>query len=291
MVSVRRAVDRAIFRSRLRGVAAGRRQGELVHVGPAPAEFAPIISAECRPYRVGALPLRRIVLALERSGALDQIFDGLTGRDREHQLRSVRLAGALRLETAVPWLETLLANPYLRLRSGAARALGRVAGVRAADALVRGLGWRRGSTARLVIELARASPDLYLETKLADPGQRRIRAYLALALGLRRRRSGLSALLELLEAGNRNERAVSARAVGWIGAAESRAHLVYALGDPDWQVRNAAMKAVGPLVEVTESELIFGLSDRNARVRRTTGEVLRLRWRLASQSPGGFVWR
>lgn len=291
LLPVKRAIDRAAFRTRVRGVAAGHNQDQAIHLGSAPDESTSIIAAECRFLRVGAPSLQRLVVALERSGELDQVLDGLGSRDRVLQLRSIRLAGALRLEAAVPWLETSLANRYPRQRAAAARALGRIAGVRAADALVRGLLWRRGSTARLGIELARASPDLYLEARVADPTLRRIRASVALALGLRRRRSGLPALLELLEAGNRTERAVSARAIGWIRAEDAGAALVYALGDPDWQVRNAATKALGPLTGVTESELSFGLADRNPRVRRTAGDALRLRWRLAAQLPGGPRWR
>ena len=291
LLPVRRAVDRAAFRRRLRGVASGRLEKQALQLGPAPDEALSLLTAECRPLLVGAPSLRRLTAALERSGELGSILDGLDSRDREVQLRSARLLGALRLEVAVPWLETLLANRHRRLRSAAARALGRISGVRAANALVRGLGWRRGSTARLAIELARASPDLYLEARLADPRLRRIRASLALALGLRRRRSGLPALLTLLESGNRTERVVSARAIGWLKADAAGAALVYALGDPDWQVRNAATKAIGPLTGVAESEISVGLMDRNARVRRTASDVIRLRWRLASQVPGGPRWR
>jgi len=170
---VRRAVDRAAFRIRLHQVAEGRAGARALDLGSAPEESAAILAAECRRLPVGSPSLRRLIAGLHRSGALDRIVDGLAVRDRELQLRSVRLSGALRLEAAVPWLEPLLGSSHEPLRAAAARALGRIGGVRAANALVRGLGWRRGSTARLVMELARAVPDLYLETKLVDPGRLR----------------------------------------------------------------------------------------------------------------------
>jgi HEAT repeats len=289
---VRRAVDRAAFRMRVHQVAEGRARARDLDLGSAPDESASILAAECRRLPVGSPSLRRLIAGLYRSGALDRIVDGLAVRERELQLRSVRLAGALRLEAAVPWLEPLLASSQPPLRAAAARALGRVGGVRAANALVRGLSWRRGSTMRLVMELARAAPDLYLDARLVDPQLRRIRSSLALAAGLRRRRTALPALLDLLEAGSRSERAVSARAIGWIGVSETGGALVYALSDPDWQVRNAAAKALGWLTEVGESELTFSLLDRQPRVRRSTGDALRRRHRLSSPAVVGAPrWR
>jgi cellulose synthase operon protein C len=289
---VRRAVDRAAFRMRLHQVAEGRARGRALDLGPAPDESASILAAECRRLPVGSPSLKRLIAGLHRSGALHQIVDGLAIRERDIRLRSVRLAGALRLEAAVPWLEPLLASSFAPLRAASARALGRIGGVRAANALVRGLSWRRGSTARLVMELARAVPDLYLEAKLADPEHRRIRPSLALAAGLRRRRTTLPALLDLLEAGTRTERAVSARAIGWIGSPETGAVLVYALSDPEWQVRNAAAKALGWLPAVGESELTLSLLDRQPRVRRSTEDALRRRHRMSSPAVGGVPrWR
>jgi HEAT repeat protein len=289
---VRRAVDRAAFRMRLHQVADGRAPARRLDLGSAPDESASILAAECRKLRVGSPSLRRVIAGLHRSGALDQIMDGLAVRDRDIQMRSVRLAGALRLEAVVPWLETSLASSYAPLRAAAARALGRIGGVRAANALVRGLSWRRGSTARLVMELARAAPDLYLEARLVDPELRRIRSSLALAAGLRRRRTTIPALLDLLETGSRTERVVSARAIGWIASPESGAALVYALSDPDWQVRNAAAKALGWLTGAGESELTFGLLDRQPKVRRSTEDALRRRRWLSSSPVGGVPrWR
>jgi HEAT repeats len=288
---VRRAVDRAAFRRRLHRVAEGRARVRALDLGSAPDDSASILAAECRRLPVGSPSLKRLIAGLHRSGALDQIVDGLAVRDRDILLRSVRLAGALRLEAVVPWLEPLLASSHAPLRAAAARALGRIGGVRAANALVRGLTWRRGSTARLVLELARAAPDLYLETKLVDPQLRRIRPSLALAAGLRRRRTSLPALLDLLETGSRTERAVSARAIGWIGSLDAGAAVVYALSDPEWQVRNAAAKALGWLAGVGEAELTFSLLDRQPRVRRATGDALRRRRRMSLRDSGVPRWR
>ena len=288
---VRRAVDRAAFRMRLHQVVAGGTGVRALDLGSAPEYGASILAAECRRLPVGSPALKRLIAGLRRSGALDQIVDGLAIRDRHVQLRSVRLAGALRLEVVVPWLEPLLASSSGPLRGAAARALGRIGGVRAANALVRGLSWRRGSTTRLVLELARAAPDLYLESKLVNTELRRIRSSLALAAGLRRRRTSLRTLLDLLESGSRTERTVSARAIGWIGSPDAGAALVYALSDPDWQVRNAAAKALGCLAGVGEAELTFSLLDRQPRVRRATEDALRRRHRTPSRGSGAPRWR
>jgi len=288
---VRRAVDRAAFRRRLHNVAEGRARMLALDLGSSADDGASIVVAECRRLAVGSPNLQRLVEGLERAGSLDPIIDGIAIRDLESQLRSVSLAGALRLEPVVPFLEPLLAASAAPLRAGAARALGRIRGVRAANAILRGLGWRRGSTTRLVLELARAAPDHYLEGKLVDPGLRRIRTSLALAAGLRRRRASLPALLDLLETGSRTERTVSARAIGWIGSSDTGAALTYALSDPEWQVRNSAAKALGRLVGVGEEDLSFSLLDRNARVRRAAEEALSRRRRMLPRAPGVPRWR
>ena len=285
---VKRAVARAAFRTRLFQVADGR--GMTLDLGSASGESAAILASELRWLAVDAPTLQRVVRGLAVSGALDRILDDLAGRDRELRLRSVRLAGVLRIEAAAPWLEPLLASSQPRLRGAAARALGRIGGVRAADALVRGLGWRRGSTARLVMELARAAPDLYLEDRMADARYRRVRASLVLAAGLRKRRTSLPVLLELLEKGSRTERAMSARAIGWIGCQDAGAPLVYALTDPEWQVRSAAVKALGGLRGVGEDELSFSLLDRSPRVRQATAHALRRR-HPRTRRQGGPLWR
>jgi HEAT repeat protein len=288
--TVRRAFDRVAFQRRLRQVVDGRLSAPLLDLGTAPEDSASILEDECRRLSVDAPALKRVIAALERSGDLDRIVDGLVSRDRELQLRSVRLTGALRHEPAVPWLEPLLASSQPRLRTAVARALGRIGGGRASHALVRGLGWRRGSTMRLVLELARAAPDLYLEAGLVDPQHQRLRPYFLLATGLRRRRTALPTLLALLETGTRPERALSARAIGWIGAVEVGDALGYALSDPEWQVRNAAAKALGDLVGVADAELDFSVLDRNARVRKTTEATLRRR-RMSTGRQRVMTWR
>jgi HEAT repeat protein len=288
--TVRRAFDRAAFQRRVQQVVEGRVEAPQLDLAAAPEDSAAIIATECHRLPVGAPALKRVIAALDRSGDLDRIVDGLASRDRELQLRSVRLTGALRHEPAVLWLEPLLASSQPRLRTAVARALGRIGGSRASRALVRGLGWRRGSTMRLVLELARAAPDLYLEAGLVDPQFQRLRPYFALAAGLRRKRTALPTLLVLLETGTRTERALSARAVGWIGAMEAGDALGYALSDPEWQVRNAAAKALGSLTGVADGELDFSMLDRNARVRKTTEATLRRR-RMSAARQRVTTWR
>src|SRR5207237_878062 len=82
----------------------------------------------------------------------------------------------------------LLAGSDKPTRWAAARALGRISGSRAADALLLALRGRRLAGGRLVIELCRAAPDLYLESIIDDPKNSAVRAHLAAALAFRRRR-------------------------------------------------------------------------------------------------------
>jgi HEAT repeat protein len=251
-----------------------------------------MLVTHCRRIRAGAVQLHRLVNALDRSGSLRLAIDGLGSRDHDVQVQSVRILGAIRLEAAVPALEPLLASGNSKIRVAAARALGRIGGVRAADALLRGLMWRRGPALRLTLELARAAPDLYVESKLTDDEHRRLRSSLALATGLRRRRTAVRGLCALVESGSRNERMTGARALGWIGGPEAATCLAYAMRDPDWQIRSAAVRALGTFDQGDDDVLVFGLLDPEPRVRSAAENALTRRHRTRRNRDAKAVrWR
>ena len=184
---------------------------------------------------------------LQRTGTTGRILDGLAAAAREERARSAQLAGALRLQEAIPWLGRLLATADSPLQGTAAHALGTLGGAASADALVRGLYWRRGGRRRIVIELARAAPDHYLEAAVFNPDLGDVRVELAIALGLRRRRTGVPVLVQLYGEGSRSERAVACTALGWAGDEGALPTLNHALGDAAGQVREAAARAMGRL--------------------------------------------
>ncbi len=98
----------------------------------------------------------------------------------------------------------------------------------------------------------------------------------AIAAGLRRRHTATRPLLALLLHGNRRERAISCRSLGWIGSGSAASVLIGPLEDPDWKVRMSAAKALGALqAEVATPNLERLLGDRNPRVRRAALTTLR----------------
>ena len=192
---------------------------------------------------------------LQRAGTTSRILDGLVAPDAEMRSRCAELAGALRLQEAIPWLGRMLAASDARLRNAAARALGTLGGAASADALVRGLYWRRGAHRRIVIELAHAAPDHYLEAEVFNADLVDVRLDLAIALGLRRRRTGVPVLVHLYDEGSRSERAVCCSALGWAGDEGALPTLHRALADPAVRVREAAIKALGRLGEVVPNDV------------------------------------
>lgn len=197
---------------------------------------------------------------LRARGTLQQVIDGLLSPSDAVRIRSARLAGALRLEEAVPWLGRLLGHQNPLVQAAGARALGRLAGARSSDALVRALYWRRGTTMRLTIELAKSAPDHYIESALMNAEFDDIRMHLALALGLRGRRSGVPVLLLLLPDGVRSERVACCRALGWIADPAAVPALASALEDPTWQVRFAALKALTRIADPASVPMIEALT-------------------------------
>lgn len=112
-----------------------------------------------------------------------------------------------------------------------------------------------------------------------------VKSAAALAAGLRRRRTAVSPLLDLLSTGNGRQRAASCRALGWIGAKEAIPSITLAVRDRDWRVRMSAVKALAALhAEASRPEVEMLLWDRHRSVRMAAAQTMRRLvpgWRLA----------
>jgi HEAT repeat protein len=220
-------------------------------------------------------PLRRMVAVLMNSGAVDAAIERFDAKSIHHRVAAVRAIGAIRLYEAVGRVAPLLASRERPVSYAAARALGRIGGAQSASALLSAIH-RRGASRRFMSELARSAPDLFIESALTEPARPGVRAALALAAGLRRRRTAISQLVSLVQHGGRRERIVSCRALGWIGATTAIAAITDALYDRDWKLRMSAAKALGALrAQAAVGDLREVLGDRNPRVREAARLALR----------------
>ncbi|TMF84980.1 MAG: HEAT repeat domain-containing protein [Chloroflexi bacterium] len=284
-----RTARRAMAAASIRNALAGHGRLPTISLQRDENGAAEMLVLALRPVPAGSPVLRRLRYEIAESGVLRQIMDGLTAGDDGLRIRCAQLAGALRIEEAVPWLGSLLGRPNDDVQNAAARALGRLGGARSADALVRALYWRRGVKMRVVLELARCAPDHYLEAALFNPELVDVRQQVAFAIGLRRRKSSTAALLRLQAETARNERAAACRALGAVGDRRGVPGLVAVLDDPWWQVRVASVKALGRFDEpALLSVLAPLLDDRNADVRIAAGVALR---RLQRAHEAGLATR
>jgi HEAT repeat protein len=190
--------------------------------------------------------ISRLAAVFNSSGLLDQVMDGLASDEPAMAIVCARLTGVLELEPAVPWLEALLRSYDPAVVEAAARALGRIKGTRAAEALTVAI-MRRGPRRILVAELARAAPDLYLEALMTNARRPTVHSAAAIAAGLRRRQVSTAPLLVLLVNGNRRQRVIGCRALGWIGARTAIPLVEAALEDREQKVRHSAGKALAAL--------------------------------------------
>lgn len=256
--------------------AAVRRQLQAVASGKATAlnidsdlglDVGGIVEEVTHGAEMDSAPIENLVLAFVNSGTADHVVEKLEAKNPDQRARSARLLGALRMYDTVPWLAGLLESRDRKVSDAAARALGKIGGANSAQALLVAIQ-RRGLNRRLVAELARSAPDLFIEAALGQPQRPMVRPALALAAGLRRRRSAVAPLLALLERGSRRERVIGCRALGWIGAPDAAPLLTVALQDPDWKIRMSAAKALGALrTRSAVDDLNFMQIDRNTRVR------------------------
>jgi len=222
-----------------------------------------------------SISFRQIASAMKRSGLADTVIDGLGSREPIVAARSARIAGAMRMEQVVPWLTPLLWSRWPTVRDSATRALSKIGGVRSADALLMAIQ-RIGPRPSLILALARAAPDLYLEAVLGGSQLRAAHPAVAVAAGLRGRRTATAALILQLRSGSRRARKASSRALGWLGAPAVIPELTLALEHRDWWVRMSAAKALAAIPAYRPDHLLQAcLVDRNPRVRRSAQDAIR----------------
>lgn len=272
----RTARARSRLRQRLQAVTAGEREDVAIDLGDPELDGAALLAAVARPYGAGSAEIDRLVAAMHANRLYDTVLDQLSAQEASRQARSARLVGALRVEAAVPFVAALLSGSERALRDAAARALGRIGGVRSAAGLLHAVTHgAHGPT--IVIQLAHASPDLFLEAALGE-AETTGGATVAVvaAAGLRHRMASVRPLLATLQWGAPSARAASCRALGWLGAVSTAPDLAAALDDPSWRVRLSAAKALGRL-HATGFARDLGrlLTDPHQSVRRAARSALR----------------
>ena len=271
----RLAIRRALVRRHLRAVATGSDQTLRIDLHDGDVDSAGLLVEMLTPLDPDSDPFRRVASAMRRSATGDAVIDGLASRESVVRARSARIAGAMRMEEVVPWLAPLLWSKASFVHDSAARALARIGGVRSADALVAALQ-QLGPKPSLIVALARAAPDLYLEAVIGGSLPRAVQPAVAMAAGLRGHRTATAALILQLRSGGRRARTASCRALGWLGAPAGVPELTLALEHRDWRIRMSAAKALGAIPGYRPGPQLRGcVEDRNPRVRRSARDALR----------------
>jgi len=286
----RETIRRAALRRQLDGIVAGsdtRLSGKLAASG---ADAAAVVAEVARPLDIDSPQLGRLTAAFHGSGASNAVIAALTGGKVELRLAGCRTAGALRIDSAVPYLAPLLRSKDHRTSTAAAHALGRIGGTRSADALLAAMQ-RSGLRRSFVAALARGAPDLYVETALCANRRQGELGAVALAAGLRRRRTAVSPLLALLESGTRRQRAICCHALASIKSDAAVPSVANALFDAHWSVRLAAVKCLTAMRATSQFDQIEVLvQDPDLRVRRAARRSLRRLGNLMVRKVGLRGW-
>jgi hypothetical protein len=263
----RLAIHRSLLRRHIRAVVAGK--ADRLNIDLADPDVDPammLIEVAALLDRSGPL-YWRLLAAVTHPSLANRVIDGLGSRHPVVRARCARIAGAFQMEKAVPFITPLLWSKDSVVRDAAARALGAMGGVRSADSLLVAIQ-RLGPRPALIVALARAAPDLYLETILSRGQPRAAQPAVALATGLRRRRSAVAPLVTQISEGSSRLRAAGSRALGSIGATAGIPVLLDCLENRDWRVRLSAAKALGKIKDFQpSSQMLACLVDRNPRVR------------------------
>lgn len=269
------AMRRALVRRHLHAVVAGKSDRLRIDLRDGEINSSALLVDLIAPLDPDSTSFRQIATAIKRSGLADRVIDGLGSRDPVVAARSARIAGAIRMEQVVPWLTPLLWSRWPTVRDSATRALAKIGGVRSADALVLAIH-QIGSRPSLIVALAHAAPDLYLEAVLGGSQLRAALPAVATAAGLRGRRTATAALILQLSKGSGRARGASSRSLGWLGARAGIPDLTIALEHRDWRVRMSAAKALGAMPAYQPGPPLRAcLADRNPRVRRSAQDAIR----------------
>ena len=268
-----------MLRSHVRSVVAGKTSRLRINLSDRSFDPAPtVIGVADSLARSGEL-YARLLAAVRHPSVANSVIDNLGSRDPILQARSARMAGVFQMEEAVPWIAPLLWSRESAVRAAAARSLGRIRGIRSANALLAAIQ-RLGPRPVLIIALARAAPDLYLESILSLRQPRAVQPAVAIAAGLRGRRTAVAPIIAQMGVGSARLSAASSRALGWIRSTDGIPVLVEALEHRDWRVRMSAAKALGGIDSFRPgSQLLACLVDRNASVRSAAQNALRRRGR------------
>jgi HEAT repeat protein len=274
---------RSALRRQLQAVAAGKSKHISIDLDDNGA--ATVVEEITAGLGADSFALDLLVVAFKDSKAADAVVERMSSKKVRDRVTSARIAGALRIYETVPWLSPMLAAQDPSVAEAAARALGKIGGNPSASALLFAIR-RRGPNRRLISELARGAPDLFIESALGERQKPTVRPALAIAAGLRRRHTAISHLAMLIQRGSRRERVISCRALGWIGAATTIPLIRNALQDRDWKIRQSAAKALGALrASSCRRDLEYLYVDRNPRVRKAAKQALYLIDRVPAKRP------
>ena len=185
----------------------------------------------------------RITGPFRRSGLADELVNSLVSHDPAIRAAAAQLSGALRLTESIPWIEDLVQDKDPMVRESAVRALGRMGGRRAVDALMALAD--RISIHRLAVALAQAASDLDIEALMRRPASEKAAVVTVLACGLRRDHLRVPPLLGIAHDSRwpkpvRLAAVISLGMIGMSGVADMRA---LAELDPDPDVKRVATRA------------------------------------------------
>ena len=160
-------IRRAALRRKLQAVTTRMSRTLTVDLDHAGVDVGEVIEQVTEGLPMESAEMQRLVAAFKDSGVADRVIARLSAKSPVQRARSARVIGALRMYDAVSWLADQLQSRERSVSDAAARALGRIGGAQSANALQLAIQ-RKGLSRRLVTELARAAPDLYLELALGE---------------------------------------------------------------------------------------------------------------------------
>jgi len=205
---------------------------------------APVIASVMHRPGITLAQQWQVTKVIRRGGLGGEVLDSLASPEPATRAAAAQLCGALRMAESVAWLSDLLSDPDEKVRIAAARALGRIGGGRAVDALMGAI--EAFPPHQLALAIAHGASEIDLDGLLRSGGGAKTTVVVALACGLRADALRFPRLVAMARDRNgpSEVRAAACRALGMIGD-RAAAGVLRNLGlDSDSAVSEAATHAL-----------------------------------------------
>jgi HEAT repeat protein len=208
-----------------------------------PGPVCDVIDSAFAQAKPGLTAQWQLIEPFRENKASDELLNALVDPNPLNRAAAAQICGALQLGESVLWIEDMIQDKNPKVRDAAIRALGRMGGRRAVEALMASID--KIAMHRLAITLAKTATDLDIEALMRHPASEKAAVVAVLACGLRRDHLRVPPLLGIAHDSRwpKSVRVAACLSLGMIGGKGAADLGALADLDRDPEIKKAAGRA------------------------------------------------